>query len=222
MLLTQEMCKTCGSKLIRRETQKKASQLKKQYYYTAYYYCTRCRKIYLNNKFKVINNFLFPEPPLTPPYQGEKSITPPLTRGSWVGFVPDVKIWTDGACVSNGQKHAKAAWAFVSGKTEKAGLVPGIKQTNNVAEGLAIFHALDWAAKSNFKKIKIYTDSQITIHNLRKPANKVKVNQEIFQKIENLIKQYNLLVDYEKVLGHSGDVNNTRADKLANKLAGKE
>ncbi|MBU3978240.1 hypothetical protein KKE68_00885, partial [Patescibacteria group bacterium] len=74
----------------------------------------------------------------------------------------------------------------------------------------------------NFKKIKIYTDSQITIHNLRKPANKVKVNQEIFQKIENLIKQYNLLVDYEKVLGHSGDVNNTRADKLANKLAGKE
>jgi len=234
MLQYQEKCKTCGSKLIRRETQKKASQLKKAYYYTAYYSCTKCQKIYLNDKFKVINNFLFPEPPLTltpvkqagslrpPPYQGEKSITPPLTRGSWVGFVPDVEIWTDGACVSNGQKHAKAAWAFVSGKTEKAGLVPGIKQTNNVAEGLAIFHALDWAAKSNFKKIKIYTDSQITIHNLRKPANKVKVNQEIFQKIENLIKQYNLLVDYEKVLGHSGDVNNTRADKLANKLAGKE
>lgn len=232
MLQDQEKCRTCGSKLIQRETQKKASQLKKAYYYTAYYFCTRCQKIYHNDKFKVINNFLFPEPPLTPLYQGEKSITHPLTRGGVDEFSPDVEIWTDGACVSNGQKHAKAAWAFVTplrqgyagqgGDVEKAGLVPGTKQTNNVAEGLAIFHALDWAAKNNFEKIKIYTDSQITIHNLKKPAKNVKVNQEIFRNIEEIINQNKLVVGYEKVLGHSGDVNNERTDKLANELAGKE
>lgn len=203
-----EKCKTCGGKLIQRETQKKALQLKKTYYYTAYYFCTKCRKIYLDDKFKVINASLFVEPPLTPPYQGEKL------------FVPDVEIWTDGACVSNGQKHAKAAWAFVSGKTEKAGLIMSEKQTNNVAEGLAIFHALDWAVKNNFKKIKIYTDSQITIHSLNKPAIKVKANREIFRKIEDLIRQNKLEVNYKKVLGHSDDVNNSRADELANQLAG--
>ncbi len=209
MLPTQETCKTCGGKLIQRETQKKASQLKKAYYYTAYYFCTRCQKIYHNDKFKVVND-------------NQTSLLGQLSSSRQARTIVDydVEIWTDGACVSNGQKHAKAAWAFVSGKTEKTDLVPGAKQTNNVAEGLAIFYALDWAAKNNFKKIKIYTDSQITIHNLMKPAEKVKVNQEIFRNIENLIKQNNLTVGYEKVLGHCGDVNNERADKLANELAG--
>jgi ribonuclease HI len=217
MLQTNETCRTCGNKLIQRETQKKAAQLKKQYYYTAYYFCTKCQKIYHNDKFKVINNNQIS-------LLGEQV----GSRQAQTIIDYDVEIWTDGACVSNGQKHARAAWSFVShsassgqaNKTEKAGLVPGAKQTNNVAEGLAIFHALDWAAKNNFKKIKIYTDSQITIHNLKKPAQNVKVNQEIFRNIENIINQNNLEVVYEKVLGHSGDVNNTRADKLANSLAG--
>ncbi len=211
MLLTQETCRTCGSKLIQRETQKKASQLKKAYYYTAYYFCPKCRKIYHNDKFKVVNDnqtYLL----------GELS----SSRQARTIIDYDVEIWTDGACVSNGQKHARAAWAFVSDKTEKAGLVEGEKQTNNVAEGLAIFHALDWAGRNNFKKIKIYTDSQITIHNLKKPAKNVKVNQEIFRNIENVINQNKLEVGYEKVLGHSGDLNNERADKLANELAGKQ
>ena len=131
----------------------------------------------------------------------------------------DVEIWTDGACVSNGKPNARAAWAFVSGKTEKSGLVEGTKQTNNVAEGLAVFYALEWAAGKNYKKIKIYTDSQITIYNVKKSAHLVKVNREIFQSIEDLIVQYGLQVSYEKVLGHSDDVNNSRADMLANGLA---
>jgi ribonuclease HI len=131
----------------------------------------------------------------------------------------DVEIWTDGACVSNGRPNARAAWAFVSGETEKAGLVEGEKQTNNVAEGLAIFYALDWAVHNGYKKIKVYTDSQITLYGLKKSARLVKKNSEIFQSIEDLIKKNGLQVSYEKVLGHSGDVNNSRADMLANGLA---
>lgn len=218
-------CRTCGSKLVIRETQKKPSQLKKAYYYKAYFYCPKCQKIYHDDIFKVENAFqppLAPQPHLPSPSQGRKGendITPPLTRGGREGFSPDVEIWTDGACVFNGQHNARAAWSFVSGKIEEAGLVPGSKQTNNMAEGLAILKALEWAAGNNFKKIKLYTDSQISIHNLKKPAIQIKANRELFQKIEDVINQNKLKVYYEKVLGHSGDINNERADRLANELA---
>lgn len=215
MLQDQEKCKTCGGKLTQRETQKKASQLQKAYYYKAYYFCAKCQKIYHNDKFKVINssftNSLFE-----------------MSNKQVVNEDLDVEIWTDGACVFNGQIGAKAAWSFVSPikhsqkVVEKAGLVEGPKQTNNVAEAMAILHALEWAAKNNFRKIKIYSDSQITLHNLKKSAKQIKQNQEIFQKIEDIIKQYNLNVYFEKVLGHSGNMNNERADRLANKLAEKQ
>jgi ribonuclease HI len=122
--------------------------------------------------------------------------------------------------VFNGTPNAKAAWAFVSGKKEAAGLVEG-KQTNNVAEGLAILQALSWAAEKKYKKIALHTDSQISLFNLSKPAHKVKMNREIFEQIEKVITENKLEVTYKKVLGHSGDVNNERADALANQLASK-
>jgi ribonuclease HI len=130
----------------------------------------------------------------------------------------DVELWTDGACVRNGTPRAKAAWAFVSDKTERAGLIEG-RQTNNVAEGTAILKALEWAGGKGFKKILLHTDSQISLFNLQKPASKVKMNREIFEAIEKLIAELDLQVDYKKVLGHSGDPNNERADGLANGLA---
>ena len=55
--------------------------------------------------------------------------------------------------------------------------------------------------------------------NLKKPASKVKMNREIFEDIEKVIAANGLYVTYNKVLGHSGDPNNERADKLANSLA---
>jgi len=195
-------CRNCGKRLIEKQTKRTAEQLKKPYYYTAYYYCTNCNKLYHDEKFKVIN-----------------SQTPLLfssNNHTLTGY--DAEIWTDGACVGNGTPSAKAAWGFVSGKTERAGLVEG-KQTNNRAEGLAIYHALAWAAQSGFKKILLHTDSQISLFNLKKPASKVIANREIFEVIENVIAENGLQVDYKKVLGHSGDPNNERADSLANGLA---
>lgn len=205
--MENKVCKSCGTRLIQKETKRTAEQLKKHYYYTAYYYCQHCKKIYHDESFKMINKTLFDNPVETPIIATRKEEY-------------DVKIWTDGACTNNGKSTAKAAWAFVSGSTEKAALVDG-KQTNNVAEGLAIFHALQWAAEKGYRNILLHTDSQISLFNLSKPAALVKMNQEIFQNIENLIKKNNLQVTYKKVLGHSGDHNNERADKLANQLAGK-
>ena len=45
------------------------------------------------------------------------------------------------------------------------------------------------------------------------------MNAEIFYNIAEVIKSNKLHVDFQKVLGHSGDPNNERADKLANTLA---
>lgn len=216
--MENSICRTCGSKLVVRETQKKPSQLNKAYYYTAYYYCIGCRKIYHDDKFKVVNNNLFlsygPHP--DPLLRGEGAVT----DSSF-----DAQIWTDGACVHNGTARAKAAWAYVIRTSqskqviEDAGLITGVKQTNNVAEGTAILKAIEKAAEMNLKKIKLHTDSQISLHNLNKRSHMVKMNREIFEKIEDLIKKNSLYMRYEKVLGHSGDVNNERADTLANELA---
>jgi len=198
-----EICKNCGHRLEKRETNRTAQQLKKPYYYSAYYLCPNCHKLYHSDAFKVIN-----------------AQTPPLHFGSLNMDKSDyeAQIWTDGACVNNGTPRAKAAWAFVAGETGLAGLIEG-KQTNNVAEGTAILKALQWAAEKKYKKILLHTDSQISLFNLQKPASKVKMNREIFEEIEKVISENGLNVSYKKVLGHSGDPNNERADGLANSLA---
>ena len=206
-----EICKNCGRTLEKRETKRTAQQLKKPYYYSAYYLCPSCHRLYHDEKFKVINPqttaLNFDKPNLK--HFGSLN----TDKGDY-----DVEIWTDGACVFNGTPRAKAAWSFVSGKTERAGLIEG-KQTNNVAEGTAILKAFQWAAERKYKKILLHTDSQISLFNLQKPASKVKMNREIFEEIEKVIAENGLDVAYKKVLGHSGDPNNERADALANSLA---
>lgn len=196
-------CKHCGGDLIVKQTKRTPEKLKKFYYYTAYYFCPNCSKLYHNDKFKVINeNYdLF-------------------SGNTFLGESVDIEIWTDGACIYNGRENARAAWAFVSGEYEKTGLVDG-KQTNNRAEGQAILEALRWAVENGYHRIKIYTDSQISIYNLKKPVGKIKINIDIYEQIHNLIKKNNLIIVPEKVAGHSGIENNERVDKLANDLAEK-
>jgi ribonuclease HI len=194
------LCKNCGGKLIEKATKRTPEQLQKPFYYSAYYYCPYCKKLYHDEKFKVINTAL-PSPLFTS--SSEK---------------PQVEIWTDGACVNNGKPTARAAWAFVSGKTERAGLIDGL-QTNNRAEAFAIYHALVWAAEKNLRTIKLHTDSQISIHGVNKDPRKVLKNRDIFEQIARVITGCHLSVEFVKVLGHSGNVNNDRVDKLANDLA---
>jgi len=129
----------------------------------------------------------------------------------------DVDIWTDGACSNNGKENAKASWAFVAGEHEEAGLVDG-KQTNNRGEALAIYYALRWVAERGFRNVRIHSDSQITLHGVLKHPENVKENRDIFQKIHGVATDNNLSIEYVKVLGHSGDPNNERADRLATSL----
>jgi ribonuclease HI len=198
-----EVCKNCGGKLIVKSTKKTAEQLKKPYYYSAYYFCPNCKKLYHDDKFKIVNN---------------QTSLPSFLDAATTPTNHDVEIWTDGACVYNGTPKAKAAWAFVSGKTEHTGLIEGL-QTNNRAEALAIYHALVWAADNGYRVIKLHTDSQITIHGVNKHPSKVLKNRDIFEQIAQVITGYYLKVDFIKVRGHAGDPNNERVDKLANDLA---
>jgi ribonuclease HI len=140
-----------------------------------------------------------------------------FTKKSGAPVDSDVDIWTDGACSNNGKANAKASWAFVAGEHEEAGLVDG-KQTNNRGEALSIYYALRWAAEKGVRNVRLHSDSQITLHGVIKHPEKVKENRDIFQKIHDVVNENNLSIDYVKVLGHSGDVNNERADRLATSL----
>lgn len=196
-------CKTCGTPLLKRATKNSPDRLNKQYYYTHYYYCTRCQKMYLSDEFKVLN----------------KTSDLFSSQSTDSSQQPDIEIWTDGACSNNGKENAKASWAFVAGDHEEAGLVDG-KQTNNRGEALAVYHALKWAGEKGTRHVKIYTDSQITLYGLAKRHENVKENRDLFALIAEVIEKNNLSVSYEKVLGHSGDANNERADSLATSLVG--
>ncbi|MDQ5900598.1 MAG: ribonuclease [Patescibacteria group bacterium] len=194
-------CRFDNSTLLIKSTQRTPSQLLKKYYYTAYFYCPQCQRIFHDDIFKVIN----------------KNVELFTGKESDFSHDAEVEIWTDGACSYNGTERARASWAFVSGDYEEGGFVEG-KQTNNRGEAYAIYFALVWAVKKMYKKIKIHTDSQISIHGVLKDPQKVKENREIFEKIHAVTKNNNLEVEYVKVLGHSGDPNNERADKVATAL----
>lgn len=202
MVNSFSVCKIDGTPLVLKQSKRTSEQLRKQFYYTAYYFCPQCKRMYFDDTYKIIN-------------QRNSFFT---TNDARDLDVYDVEIWTDGSSSNNGKSHAKAAWAFVAGEYEEAGLVDG-KQTNNRGEALAIYYALKWAAGKNHKKIRIHTDSQITIHGVTKLPERVKENRDIFERIHAVVTQHDLHVDYQKVLGHSGDPNNERADTLAVKLS---
>lgn len=189
-----QLCRFDDTRLILKKVQPSPKQLLKKYYYTAYRLCPSCKRMYFSDEFKVLNS---------------SSLFSGVENESF-----DVQIWTDGASSRNGQVDAKAAWAFVAGKHEEAGLVPG-RQTNNRAEAYAIYAALRWASRKGYKKIKLYTDSQVTLFGVSKSHENVKENKDIFALIAQEISANNLDVTYEKVLGHAGDQNNERADRLA-------
>jgi len=197
-----KVCRKCGTKLVIKDSKRTAQQLTKLYYFTSYFFCPHCHTIYHDEQFKVIN-------------QNSDLFS---SHQTLIAKPVEVEIWTDGACSNNGRPNAKAAWAFVSGDYEDGGLVDG-KQTNNRGEALAIYHALFWAASKGYKQIRIHTDSQITLHGVIKHPEKVKENRDIFQKIHDVVTKNNLEIKYQKVLGHSDNVNNNRADQLAVKLS---
>ena len=139
-----------------------------------------------------------------------------------------IKIYTDGSCIGN---PGAGGWAAIilDGKNEK--IISGSKNntTNNQMELFAAIKAL-----SNFNKkksFKIFTDSNYVkdgitkwIKNWKKnnwktSAKKPVKNQELWEKLDKLVKFHD--VKWEWIKGHSTNIYNNLADKLAKKAAEK-
>ena len=141
----------------------------------------------------------------------------------------EIKIYTDGACVGN---PGPGGWAAVIlEKNTKKELFGGEKlTTNNRMELTAAIKALEYCdlydvKKLSLKKILIFTDSiylkeGITVwmsnweKNNWKTSDKKEVkNIDLWKKLKELVKSKN--IKWYWVKGHSGDLMNDLADKLA-------
>ena len=127
-------------------------------------------------------------------------------------------MYTDGGCLNNGQKNAKAAWAFFSDNTGErdSGLVKG-KQSNNTAELTAILKALLWA-QDKTKRLVIYSDSQYAIKCIAGTWRRKK-NTKLFELIDEAGEGFEN-VHFEWVAGHIGVHGNEVTDALCRKELG--
>ena len=125
-----------------------------------------------------------------------------------------LQIFTDGATSNNGKLNARAGFGvyFVDDISERISVaVPNhFRQTNNVAELLAIQSALEWIQShviellANNQYVVIYTDSQYSINCLTKWIHTWIANGWVNskrKKVENDVHikcAYNLLHDLQK------------------------
>ena len=134
-----------------------------------------------------------------------------------------VQIFTDGACKGNpGPGGWGAILRFQDNEKEINGYKP--LTTNNIMELMAVIESLKAISKPF--EIEITTDSKYVkngitswIHNWKKngwktAAKKPVKNKELWIELDYLIRKHT--VSWEWVKGHSGHIENERADELAN------
>ena len=133
-----------------------------------------------------------------------------------------IKIYTDGACKGN---PGDGGWgALITDGLENKEIYGGEKNTtNNRMELMAVIMALESIEKE--QKITIFTDSTYVQKGISewivnwkrngwKSSNKQPVkNQDLWMRLDG---SNSSLITWEWVKGHSGHIENDRADYLAN------
>lgn len=152
-----------------------------------------------------------------------------------VKFIPEIYVYTDGACTNNGKDNAKAGIGVYFGKKDKRNISKQIegKQTNNCAELLAVIEACNILKSDidNNKNIVICTDSQYVINCCRSYGSKCEnnnwngdiPNKKLVKLIYNLCNKDNIKLLHVKAHTSKSDehsLGNVEADKLANKAIG--
>ena len=136
----------------------------------------------------------------------------------------NIKIYTDGACIGN---PGPGGWgALLRSKNKEKELFGGsLDTTNNQMELLAAIKALESLNESC--EVNLFTDSKyvkqgITEWIIKWKSNgfmnskkKPVMNAELWMRLDKLANQHK--VNWQWVKGHAGDIDNERADKLANK-----
>ena len=156
----------------------------------------------------------------------------------WLSKGPEdmLSIFTDGACLHNGKKNAKASWAVVipsHPEFDTGARLEGKLQTNNRAELTAIIEAYriaDLIDATGLKQLKVYTDSELAINSLTKwlkgwKRNGWKTkdrqdvsNKDLLEKLDWLMAKRKTV--FQHVRAHTGkddymSKNNEKADLLA-------
>lgn len=144
-------------------------------------------------------------------------------------------VWVDGSCLNNGSDGAASAIGVYYGSANKRNFSSRLsthKHTNNKAELLAVMYVL--CTNPRQRNLRIHTDSQYAIRCLTEYCHRWKLNGWVTSKgskVESLsIIRYILEVMEKRedtgsstrlvyVKGHSEDVGNTAADRLANAAA---
>lgn len=133
-----------------------------------------------------------------------------------------VEVFTDGACSGNPGPGGWSAILRFNG-TEKEISGAESQTTNNRMEMTAVIRALQ--ALNRSCKIRIHTDSTYVMHGVTqwlqgwkakgwKTADKKPVkNRDLWEELDALLQNHD--VEWEWVRGHSGHIENERADALA-------
>jgi ribonuclease HI len=136
-----------------------------------------------------------------------------------------IEIYTDGACKGN---PGPGGWGVLlrSGSNEKELYGGEPSTTNNRMELMAVIQALE--ALKRPCAVTLYLDSQYVLKGITewlpgwkakgwKTASKQPVkNQELWQRLDDLVTKSGHVVDWRWVRGHNGHPGNERADALAN------
>ena len=143
----------------------------------------------------------------------------------------NINIYTDGACINNGKKNAKAGIGiYISDDFTISEKLIGLP-TNQRAELYAILKALLAIDILNYKNINIYTDSMYSINcitkwvkgwkkNGWKDSKKKDVkNKDLIDNIDKIYSKYNH-IHFNHVQSHTNKTDihsicNDKADKLA-------
>ncbi len=140
----------------------------------------------------------------------------------------NIEIYTDGSSLGN---PGLGGWGVVVVRDSKIITELGGHQketTNNRMELMAAIETFRYILKKHTKdNIIIHTDSTyvlmgitVWIHNWEKnhwkTANKKSVlNQDLWQELVALVREFKGVISWQKVKGHSGHVYNERADNIA-------
>lgn len=142
-------------------------------------------------------------------------------------------VYTDGSCINNGYKNARAGLGIYFGKNDirnKSMKISG-KQTNNTAELKAVTEAIHLI--KNTANYTIFTDSEYVIKCCTKYGEKqnkqnwIKTipNKNLVKEVYKLYNSYdNIKLDYIKAHTGQNDIHslgNDMADKLAKQAVGK-
>ena len=120
-----------------------------------------------------------------------------------------LKIYTDGACKGNPGPGGYGV-VLMAGKHYKEISEGFVKTTNNRMEIMAVIEALRFIPTD--ADVKIFSDSTYVINTMTKNWKRKK-NQDLWIMLDNEVAGRN--IEWQWVKGHSGDLFNEEADKLA-------